>query len=62
MKVQGRLTGLTPKEKGETNLIEIKILTAFNAKDFAELGKLFGSGVSAEITSQQLEINFVGEK
>ena len=58
MRIAGTLTGLTPKDKADGTVIEIKITIPFASEDLAHLGALFGLSVHAEIVEQQQELQF----
>lgn len=59
MKFYGIVTGLTPKEKVDSEIIEIKIVTKFDQKLLADLAAFFGKEIVAEINQQQPELEEV---
>lgn len=56
MRILGNLTGLTPKDKAEGQIIEIKIITNYDKSILMELGDCFGAGIVVEITNQQQKL------
>lgn len=58
MKVSGYLTGLTPKDKTDSQVIEIRIVTKFDHDVLSDLAEYFGEYISAEISNQQRPLEF----
>ena len=56
MRIAGTLTGLTPKDKADGTVIELKITIPFDSQDLGDLGAMFGTPVIADVRSQQGEL------
>ena len=58
MKISGNLIGLTPKEKPDGQVIEVKIIIPFDSQDLANLGAVFGQPVVVDIHELQGKSKF----
>lgn len=52
MRIDGHLSGVTPKKKGDVRVIEVKVYIRFDPDILSSLGNLFDTPVSIDIVGQ----------